>query len=236
MSREGFRHLLPALLLCACCLVAVPAQAQDVGSTGSRTVTLSQALELFGQNSLALRASQADAAAMIGLAQQAGAYPNPGIALTHEPSSQREENSSETYLMLSQRIRWPGLGEARTTAATQRSVAAHGRTAADSLRMAFDIVRTYIHAVSEEDRWLVLREVTETIRRGESSWETRYQEGEVSGYDVRRMRVERARYENLLADTILRRDVARRQLALLIFPEGGVAEVIPADRPVGAPW
>jgi cobalt-zinc-cadmium efflux system outer membrane protein len=212
-----------------------PATSQDAGFASGRAVTLEEALTLFRENSLSLQASRADAAAMAGMARQAGAYSNPRLAFTYEPYSREESSFSETYLTLSQRIRWPGLGRARTDAAIGRSMAAHAQTSADSLRLAFEVVRTYLEAISEEQRWLVLRDATETIKRGQASWEARYEEGEVSGYDVRRMRVERARYENLLGEASLKKNAARRQLALMIFPRGGVMALNPIDRLVGAP-
>ncbi len=120
-------------------------------------------------------------------------------------------------------------------AAQRLSAAARARVEADSLRLAFEVIRTYIEAVSEEERQAVLREVTDVIRQAETSWTTQHAEGEVSGYDLRRMRVERARYENVLALAELDNQAARRRLALLIFPEGDVKEVAPADRLRGTP-
>jgi len=222
---------LAGLLLIVSALLVRPAQAQQA----NRQVTLKEALELFAQHNLALRVSQADAAAWVGLARQAAAYPNPAVTLSHEPLFAGGDTYSETYLTLSQRIEWSGLRRARLDAAQRLSAAARARVEADSLRLAFEVIRTYIEAVSEEERQAVLREVTQVIRQAETSWTTQHAEGEVSGYDLRRMRVERARYENVLALAELDNQAARRRLALLIFPEDDVKQVAPADRLRGTP-
>lgn len=219
------------LLLIVSALLVLPAQAQEA----NRQVTLKEALELFAQHNLALRVSQADAAAWVGLARQAAAHPNPAATFSHEPLFAGGDTYSETYVTLSQRIEWPGLRRARIDAAERLSAAARARVEADSLRLAFEVIRTYIEAASEEERQFVLREVTDVIRQAETSWTTQHDEGEVSGYDLRRMRVERARYENRLALAELDNQAARRRLALLIFPEGDGTSLTPADRLDGTP-
>lgn len=190
---------------------------------------------MFAQHNLALRVVQAEAAAQAGLAHQAAAYPNPTATLTHEPLFDDGDTYSETSLNLSQRIEWPGLRRARIDAAQRLASAARARVRADSLRLALDVIRTYIDATTDDERRAVLREVTDVIRRAEASWTSQHAEGEVSGYDLRRIRVERARYENALALADLDSQAARRRLALLVFPEGDAATLAPADGLAGTP-
>ncbi len=212
-------------------LLVVPARAQET----IRHVTLKEALDLFARHNLTLRIAQADADAQAGLAHQAAAYPNPMATLTHEPLFNDGATYSETYVNFSQRIEWPGLRRARIDAAQRLTAAARARVRADSLRLALEVMRTYIDAASEEERRGVLQQVTDVIRRAEASWTSQHAEGEVSGYDLRRIRVERARYENALARADLDNGAARRQLALLILPEGDATELAPADRLDGTP-
>ncbi len=212
-------------------LLVVPARAQET----IRHVTLKEALDLFARHNLTLRIAQADADAQAGLAHQAAAYPNPMATLTHEPLFNDGTTYSETYVNFSQRIEWPGLRRARIDAAQRLTAAARARVRADSLRLALEVMRTYIDAASEEERRGVLQQVTDVIRRAEASWTSQHAEGEVSGYDLRRIRVERARYENALARADLDNGAARRQLALLILPEGDATELAPADRLDGTP-
>ncbi|MFQ5568140.1 MAG: TolC family protein [Rhodothermales bacterium] len=212
-------------------LLVVPVKAQEE----ARLVTLEEALALFTQHSLALRVAQAEAAAQAGLARQAAAYPNPAATFTHEPLFDDGTTYSESYFTLSQRIEWPGVRRARIEAAERLTAAARARTEADSLRLAFEVIRTYIEVASEDERRVVLREVADVIRRAEASWTSRHTEGEVSGYSLRRIRVERARYENALALAELRRRAVQRRLAMLVFPEGDATALAPADRLAGTP-
>jgi cobalt-zinc-cadmium efflux system outer membrane protein len=62
----------------------------------------------------------------------------------------------------------------------------------------------------------------------------RRREGDASGYAARRIRLERARYEQRLAAARLEVRNAREQLALLILPEGApsvAAEALPSRKP-----
>lgn len=206
-------------------VVAVPpaAQAQE------RSVSFEEAIELFAQNSLALQQARARAAELAALADQAAAYPNPSGAVTHEPVWRGGESYSETYFNLSQRIEWPGLREARTDAAERLAEAAYADLQADSLRLVFDLVETYTRAVAASQRHAVLESVTEIFRRADRASELMLAQGEASGYRTRRLRVERARYENRLAIAELDAADARRRLALLIEPRGEASQIYPAD-------
>ncbi len=200
-----------------------PAQAQD----SVRSVTLPEVMGMFAQNNLRLRAAQAEAGVQIGLARQAAAYPNPVVTVSHEPLFADGERYSESYLSFGQRVEWPSLRRARINAAKMLGSAARARVAADSLELGFEVVSTYIGAVAEEANRRVLQETTEVIRRAESSMAARLGEGEASGYDLRRMRIELARYENALSRSELGVRVAQRRLALMVFPEGDVMELAP---------
>lgn len=229
-DRRSPRARLAGFLLGSLLLI-VPARAQET----IRPITLKEALDLFAQHNLALRVLRAEADAQAGLAHQAAAFPNPTVMLTHEPLFDDGDTYSETYLTLSQRIEWPGLRRARIDAAQRLTTAARVRVRADSLRLAFEVIRTYIDAVSEKERQSVLQAVTDVIRQAEASWTSQHAEGEVSGYDLRRIRVERARYENALALADLDNRAARRRLALLVLPEGDAIALAPSDRLDGTP-
>ncbi len=213
------------------CLLAGSAHAQ----VEERRISLKEALELFARNNLALQISRAEATSVTGLARQAAAYPNPIVAVTHEPLSSGSDTYSESYFMLSQRMLWPGLRSARIQAANQLVSSAKFRVAADSMRLAFDVISTYLQVTAEAEREAVLLHVAELMREVESSWTSRFAEGEISGFDLRRMRLERARYENALAVGDLRTNAARRELAAIISFEDDNTKLIPVDHPDGIP-
>lgn len=224
-----FRTTLSVLV--AFMAVAAPATAQEV----TRTVTLDEALALFAANNLELRLARTEAAEAAGVARQASAFPNPSLSGSHETLSDEERDVSESYLNLSQRIEWPGIRSARTRAAERAADAARASLAADSARLAFRVKEAWVRAAQAQRAEAVLEEVTEVFREGASSAEERFAAGDLSLYDRRRIEVERARYEASLTEAMLEAATARRELALLVLPEGDAEELAPAEGLEGLP-
>jgi cobalt-zinc-cadmium efflux system outer membrane protein len=198
-----------------------------------RTVGLREALRLFRENNLSLRRARSEARALQGHARQAKAYPNPSLQATHEPLWRDGESQSETYLNLSQELEWSGRS-ARIAAAKKTATAARARTAADSARLALQVTEAYVEAATAETRRRRLEQVTRVFRQADSSMAEQRREGDASGYAARRIRLERARYEQRLAAARLEARSTRRQLALLILPEEAplvAAEPLPERRP-----
>jgi cobalt-zinc-cadmium efflux system outer membrane protein len=198
-----------------------------------RTVGLREALRLFRENNLSLRRAQSEAQALRGETRQASAYPNPALQATHEPLWRGGERQSETYLNVSQKIEWSGRS-ARIRSARERAAAAQARAAADSARLALHVTEAYVEAATAETRLQRLRQVTRVFRQADSSMAKRRREGDASGYAARRIRLERARYEQRLAAARLEVRNAREQLALLVLPKGApsvAAEALPTRRP-----
>ena len=192
-----------------------------------RRVSLEEALQLFATNNLELRLARSRRAEAAGLARQANAFPNPTAAVTHEPLSRNGQSYSETYLTLSQRFELPGQRSARTAAANGVLGAAEARLRADSTRLGFTVKRAFVEAAMAEERLAISERVTEVFRQGAQSAAVREAEGDISLYELRRLLVERTRYENLLADARLDVSAARRALSLLLIPEAEAAEVAP---------
>lgn len=205
-----------ALILPAVLLLAAPSTAQEAEI---RQVTLEDAHRLFRQNNLELLIARARADEAVALIQDAAAYPNPSATVTHEPVSDGDVDYSESYFNLSQRIEWPGARAARIDAASQFAEVAAAELTSDSLRLSFDVSRVFTQAVAAVERVRVLREVTEYFRDADRAGQAMLEEGETSGYHLRRLRVERARYENRLSRALLAKEAARRRLELLILPE-----------------
>ena len=232
----------PARTVALCVIVAAlltpVTQAQPVGVTGTpadslRSVDLQEALRLFQQHNLSLRRAQSEARALESEARQSAAYPNPTFQATHEPLWQGDTRQSETYLNLSQELEWSGRA-ARIASAEAAARAARARTAADSARLALQVTEAYVEAATAETRRRRLAQVTRVFRRADSSMAERRSEGDASGYAVRRIQLERARYEQRLAAARLEVQSARRQLALLILPDEAppvAAEPLPDATP-----
>lgn len=201
----------------------------------ARRVSMDDALRLFAANNLDLRIARLAAVEFRGIARQAGAFPNPTMIVTHEPLSGGTTDYSESYFNLSQRIELPGQRGARMEAADWAVRAAEARLGADSVRLAFEVKRTYVEAVLAEDLLVVTERVAGVFREAARSAEIREAEGDISRYELRRILIERSRYENLLADIEIRGSSVRRSLALLILPELNLTEVSPTGLEADTP-
>ena len=210
---------------------AARAPAQDE----PRRVSLEEALALFSQNGLALRIARADAARDAARARQAAGYPNPVGGVTHEALNGDDAGGyNETYVTLTQQIRWPWESAARGKTATAEGETAAHRLAGDSLRLAFEMKRTFVEAASAESLRDGLAEATGLVREALRHATDRVTAGDLSGYALRRLRVERARYESELLAATLAMRAARRRLAGLLVPESD-SVIAPAGLPAGDP-
>lgn len=252
---ERARRLLPLLVVLAG--PSAPAAAQTVGAeiprlpqatpdpTGApadsiRHVTLSEALAMAPEASPALALARADVAEARGLERQARARPNPIVSGEVIPLAPLGggpfdvEASAGVSLLLER----PSAREARVEAAAVAVRAAESRARADSLRLAADVTSAYVRAVLATERIGALEEVAAVVREAVRAATHRYAEGELSGFDLRRLRVEQARYEMALADAELDGDLARRQLTALVLPSSDLVDgvqVAPAEEVGDAP-
>lgn len=198
-----------------------------------RRVSMEEAVALFERNGLALRIARAEAAEARGTARQSRAYFNPSASLVREVLSGGADDYWETTIGVEQRVEWPGRTVARGRAASRRIDAAEAGFAADSLRLAFRVRRAYVVAWRAEEVETALDRAATTVRRLATAAERRREEGDLSGYDLRRLRVERARMEGALSGARLEAEAARRALATLVLPEAD--QVGPANALTGRP-
>jgi cobalt-zinc-cadmium efflux system outer membrane protein len=199
-----------------------------------RRVSLDEALALFGLNNLELRIARAEATGAAARVRQAAAYPNPVVGVTHETLSGGGAGYAETYVTLAQGLRWPWESAARGRAAAAELEAATYRVAADSLRLTFETKRAFVEAASAERVRDGLEEATGVVRQALDDATRRAAEGDLSGYALRRLRVERARYEADLSGAAIAMQVARRRLGALLLPDSAV-EIAPTSFPDGDP-
>ncbi len=197
-------------------------------------VTLEQATSLFTRHNLQLRIARADAQEAMGLARQSAAYPNPTVSVTHETLGGGTADYDETYFNLSQPFEWPWLSSARRAQATRMAEALGARVAADSTRLVFEMKRAFIEAAAAELTRDALEEATALVRRAEGQAAVRATAGDLSEYELRRLRVERARYEVDLAAATLALRASRRTLASMIAPDS-LSEIAPVSLPGAVP-
>jgi len=210
------------LLLVSLTCMPAGATAQEV-----RRVSMGEALQLFAANNLEIRLARSRRAEAAGVARQSRAYPNPTSSFTREFLSRDGDDYSETYLNFSQPIELPFERSARVAVADRSLEAADAELRADSVRLAFTVKRSFVQATVAEDLLVLAERVMAVFRQAASSAANREAEGDISRYDLMRIRVERSRYENLLADAELDLSSERRRLALLILPDGDQDRVAP---------
>jgi cobalt-zinc-cadmium efflux system outer membrane protein len=193
-----------------------------VDPAGVRRVTLAEALALAAETSPALALARADVAEAEGRALQTTLRPNPTVSGELIPLAPLGGGpfDVEATVGASLYLERPSLREARLDAATGATRAAEARVEAEALRLRADVARAYVEAAVAEARTATLAEVAAVVREAVRSAEFRYAEGELSGFSLRRLRVEQARYETALAEAALDGALARRQLsALALSPE-----------------
>ncbi|WP_420634922.1 TolC family protein [Candidatus Palauibacter sp.] len=221
-----------ALLVCGGAF-ATPTLA--VGQDAVRRVTLAEALESFGRNSLSLRIARSESAGIAGRARQDRAYANPTLRMSRETLGRGVEDYWETTAGLAQRIEWPGRTAARGRLAVHTVDAAAARFRADSIRLAFEVREAYAQAWLAEEVEGAAAQAADVIRTVAEAAERRLEVGDISPYETRRLRIERVRVDQDLADTRLRVRAARRTLAALIDPEAETLEAAPSEGLAGVP-
>lgn len=220
----------PPVVFLALVISCAPVVGQEV-----RRVSLEEALALFGDHGLPLRIARAERVAALGEARQSRAYPNPSARYAREDLDGATGDYWEQVIALEQRIEWPGRTSARFRAANRRREAARALFRADSARLAFEVRQAYAAAWREEEAVAALERAAAPIREAGAAAERRHQEGDISGYRLRRIRVERARLEQALMEARLEAAAARRRLAALVLPGEAEAQLGPAEPLAGRP-
>jgi len=198
-------------------------------------ISMDEAIGLFAENSLALRIARADAEEIQGIARQSKSYFNPALTVVHETLGRGEDDYWETTVGLEQTIEWPGRTTARGRAARYTAGAAGAEFRADSLRLAFDVRAAYAATWAAEAGEAVLKGTAEVIAGVAEDAERRLEEGDISGYDARRLRLERIRIEGDVLSAALASGAARRHLATLVLGDSEITEIGPADPLLGIP-
>ncbi|WP_419165690.1 TolC family protein [Candidatus Palauibacter sp.] len=206
-----------------------------VAQEAVRRITLPEALESFARNSLALRIARAESAEIAGMARQDRAYANPTLVVGRESLGHAGADYWETTAGLVQQVEWPGRTAARGRLAAHATDGAAARFRADSIRLAFEVREAYARAWYDEEAERAAEQAASVIRTVAEAAERRLEAGDISAYEARRLRIERLRVEQDLANAVLRARAARRALAVLVVPEAEAREVGPSEGLEGVP-
>ena len=223
MLESGPRKLVGLLGLGSLLFLPHSAACQDIDR-----VTLTEALQAFAENSLALKIARSEAAGVAGAARQSRAYSNPSFAFGRDDLGFEAERFWEETLQVVQQLEWPGRTSARGRAATHKISASTASFRADSVQLAFEVREAYALAWFAEAAELTVRQAAAVMQRVAEDAEVRLEAGDVSDYEARRLRLERVRAEQDVIEAELRSHAARRHLATLISPGTGAEEIGPS--------
>ncbi|MDQ3699213.1 MAG: TolC family protein [Gemmatimonadota bacterium] len=201
-------------------LAAAPTRAS--GQQSGTPLTLAEARAAARRASPELRAAREAATAAEARARQAGAFPNPTLAYSHERTSRAGATNAQHLATFEQPLDVLGQRTARRYAAALRAAAASARIDAAQARLDFDVTRAFAHAVAAERRATLARQAADAFTEAQRVSRIRLAAGDVSGYANRRLQLEAARYAVLAAQTALARDSARLALAVLVADSAAV--------------
>ena len=235
-SRRQTRvHAVPALALCGLLLAPAGAFGQQLRQETAQRVSLAEALEAFARNSLALRIARSETAELTGAARQSRTYFNPAFSFGRDDLSHQNEKIWEETFHISQQVEWPGRTAARGRIATHAIGAGAARFRADSTELAFEVREAYAKTWLAEETESIARQTAAIIQEVTEDAENRLESGDISAYDARRLRIERATASMDVEEAELRARDARRMLAALIAPGTGTDEIGPSEALDGTP-
>ena len=201
-------------------LAAAPVGAQEP----TAPLSLQEALQLFGQNSPELRMARSRLRSTLGSALQGRALPNPIASITNEDLGPY----SERYFNLTQRVDFVWEGGSRSRRAEARASEARARLHVDSARLALELKRAFVAAWQQGRVVSALNEVDGVVSDVLDDAGARFAEGDLAGYDLRRLRVARASVGRRLLRADVALAAAERRLGSMVSGDATLSRVRPA--------
>jgi outer membrane protein, heavy metal efflux system len=154
----------------------------------------------------------------------------PSLTAASRPRCAGQTNSQDVA-QLEQPIEVGRQRAARRSAAQLRRAAAEARLAWSASQLDFDVARALTRAIAADRRALIAEQTGASFIDAQRVSERRLAAGDVSGYVVRRVRLEAARYAAVRAAAALERRSTRVALASLMgLPAGGADSLsLPSD-------
>ncbi len=218
-------ELCVAVMLCA--FPGAEMLAQD--APGISALTLTEARALARRGHPAIRAARHSVEAAAGVERQSGAFPNPTVSFAREQTSVNGGTNWQTIAMFAQPIEIGGQRGARQAAARHRRTAAEARLAAAVAQIDFEVGRAYALAVAADYRVARTAEAADVFSRARGIGAERLAQGDISGYEYRRIALEAGRYAALEAEMMLAGHAARLSLAILVAPSSDSISIFAAE-------
>jgi outer membrane protein, heavy metal efflux system len=170
-----------------------------------------------------VRAAREAVAAARGRERQAGLIANPTLSYGREQTSGSGWSNAQDIIAVEQPLEFGALRSARMESARLRREAAEARLEVAEVQADYEATRAYARAVAADRRARLADQAASAFMQAAGVSEQRLAAGDVSGYAVRRVRLEAARYAALRAEAMMASGEARLQLgALLATDVGGV--------------
>lgn len=203
-------------------------------------LTLQRAIELARAASPELASARSAARASAAFARQAGAFANPSVVLGRERTSGPDGVNGQVTIHLEQRLEVTGVRAADRTAARARASAAAAETVRAEQLLDAQVTKSFVRLVAARRRTALadrLRQLTDSAAAMASR---RFDAGDVSGFDRRRLELEGARYHAAAIASRFAADSTATGLAAVVGYAGNepselaVVDSFPAAGEIGS--
>lgn len=198
-------------------LIGVAAPTASAQATPD-TLGLPQARAAGRAVSAELAAAEAALEAARARARQAGAFVNPVLSYGREQTGASGASTSQDVIAVDQTVENPRVRSARGDAARFRVRAAEARVRAAGAEVDLEVTRAWARSVASARRAALADQAAQAFAAALLTSERRLQEGDISGFAARRIRLEAARYAALRAEAMLE----ARSAALALATRTGV--------------
>lgn len=230
------RHLLPPLvapprsaLFAGALLVAL---ARVSAAESPRPITPQELLARVRETDPRLAALRARVAAARGEPRGTRLWANPTLSWRREEVSSSGVTASDSFLELSLPLDVSGRRSHRASALEAAADAVEGDAAGQRLEVELSALATYRDAAWARERAGVLRAGRDALARAAANLRRRNTEGDASGYELGRLEIELAAFDDLLAEAETELNVARRTLARVAgMPAATLEPATPLETP-----
>jgi cobalt-zinc-cadmium efflux system outer membrane protein len=151
------------------------------------------------------------------------------VSFAREQTSVNGGTNWQNIAMFGQPIEIGGQRSARQAAARHRGTAAVARLAAVEAQIDLEVGRAYALAVAADYRVARTAEAADVFARARQISADRLAEGDISGYEYRRIALEAGRYAALEAEMMLARHATRLSLATLLASSSDSISIFAAE-------
>ena len=199
----------------AAIIIVMPSliQAQNV------SITLSEAVESYKENSLERALVRLEKDRKIGEAISYKAFPNPELSIFHENLNAGSPNYDETTIQISQPLEILGQPFLRNKSSSALNSAAESEFQFKEEQLIGELKSLYVYYWFLSERLRVVENALTVVNEARKSAIARKEEGAFSGLQIQRFNIEYSKYQKLYDKIRSDLNLSRNKLMLLIFPD-----------------